>query len=101
MRLPEALKALPVETHLVMTRTAEVTLAHETSLKEAAVRKLADVAHSVDEITAGISTNLLIGAYSFSTVSKSGSRNPSSLYASASICTTRGSTFMRSRWRAA
>ena len=30
VRLLEALKTLPVETHLVMTRTAEVTLAHET-----------------------------------------------------------------------
>ena len=44
VRLLQALKKLPVETHLVMTRTAEVTLAHETSLKVAAVRRLADVA---------------------------------------------------------
>ena len=33
VRLLQALKRLPVETHLVMTRTAEVALAHETDLK--------------------------------------------------------------------
>ena len=33
VRLLEALQKLPIETHLVMTRTAEVTLAHETDLK--------------------------------------------------------------------
>ncbi len=56
VRLLEALKPLPVETHLVMTRTAEVTLAHETSLKVAAVRALADVAHSVDDLAASVSS---------------------------------------------
>lgn len=56
VRLLEALKPLPVETHLVMTRTAEVTLAHETNLKVAAVRKLADVAHSVDDLAAAVSS---------------------------------------------
>jgi 4-hydroxy-3-polyprenylbenzoate decarboxylase len=56
VRLLEALKPLPVETHLVMTRTAEVTLAHETTLKVAAVRKLADVAHGVDDLAAAVSS---------------------------------------------
>lgn len=56
VRLLEALKPLPVETHLVMTRTAEVTLAHETSLKVAAVRALADVAHSVEDLAAAVSS---------------------------------------------
>ena len=37
VRLLQALKELPVETHLVMTRTAEITLAHETTLKVAEV----------------------------------------------------------------
>ena len=40
VRLLQALKNLPVETHLVMTRTAEVTLAHETKIKVAEVRRL-------------------------------------------------------------
>ena len=56
VRLLEALKPLPVETHLVMTRTAEVTLAHETRLKVAAVRKLADVAYKIDDLAAAISS---------------------------------------------
>jgi 4-hydroxy-3-polyprenylbenzoate decarboxylase len=56
VRLLEALKTLPVETHLVMTRTAEVTLAHETDLKVAAVRALADVAYGVDDLAAAISS---------------------------------------------
>jgi 4-hydroxy-3-polyprenylbenzoate decarboxylase len=56
VRLLEALQTMPVETHLVMTRTAEVTLAHETDLKVAAVRKLADVAYKVDDLAAAISS---------------------------------------------
>jgi 4-hydroxy-3-polyprenylbenzoate decarboxylase len=56
VRLLEALQALPVETHLVMTRTAEVTLAHETNLKVAAVRKLADKTYKIDDLAAAISS---------------------------------------------
>ena len=56
VRLLEALRTLPVETHLVMTRTAEVTLAHETDLKVAAVRKLADAAYKIDDLAAAISS---------------------------------------------
>jgi len=56
VRLLEALKALPVDTHLVMTRTAEVTLAHETKLKVADVRRLADVAYRIDDLAAAISS---------------------------------------------
>ena len=56
VRLLEALKPLPVETHLVMSRTAEVTLAYETKLKVAAVRELADVAHDVEDLAASVSS---------------------------------------------
>ncbi len=56
VRLLEALRPLPVESHLVMTRTAEVTLAHETALKVAAVHKLADVVHRVDDLAAAVSS---------------------------------------------
>ena len=56
VRLLQALKALPVETHLVMTRTAEVTLAHETRMKVADVRRLADVAYPIDDLAAAISS---------------------------------------------
>ncbi len=58
VRLLEALQELPVETHLVMTRTAEVTLAHETKLKVADVRRLADVAYRIDDLAAAISSGL-------------------------------------------
>jgi 4-hydroxy-3-polyprenylbenzoate decarboxylase len=56
VRLLQVLKELPVETHLVMTRTAEVTLAHETDLKASDVRRLADVAYRIDDLAAAISS---------------------------------------------
>jgi flavin prenyltransferase len=56
VRLLEALQTLPVETHLIMTRTAEVTLAHETELKVADVRRLADVAYKIDDLAAAVSS---------------------------------------------
>src|SRR5712692_715890 len=55
-RLLELLRPLPVETHLVMSRSAEVTLALETDLKPAAVRALADVVHRVGDLAAPISS---------------------------------------------
>ena len=54
VRLLQALKRLPVETHLVMTRTAEVALAHETDLKVSDVRRLADVAFRIDDLAASV-----------------------------------------------
>ncbi len=42
IRLLEALRTLPVESHLVMSKAAEMTLAYETGLKAAQVRGLAD-----------------------------------------------------------
>jgi flavin prenyltransferase len=56
VRLLQALKKIPVESHLVMTRTAEVTLAHETRLKVAEVRRLADATYRVDDLAAAISS---------------------------------------------
>ncbi|HZQ00341.1 MAG TPA: UbiX family flavin prenyltransferase [Reyranella sp.] len=56
VRLLEVLRRLPVETHLVMTRTAEVTLAHETDLKVSDVRRLADVAYPIGDLAAAISS---------------------------------------------
>jgi 4-hydroxy-3-polyprenylbenzoate decarboxylase len=56
VRLLQALEALPVETHLVMTRTAEVALAHETDFKVEDVRRLADVAFRIDDLAAAISS---------------------------------------------
>jgi 4-hydroxy-3-polyprenylbenzoate decarboxylase len=56
VRLLQALRKIPVESHLVMTRTAEVTLAHETRIKVAEVRRLADATYRVDDLAAAISS---------------------------------------------
>lgn len=60
IRLLELLKALPedekVETHLIMSRAAEVTLAHETGLKVRDVEKLADVVHANKDIGASVAS---------------------------------------------
>ena len=56
VRLLELLRAMPVETHLVMSRAAEVTVAHETSLKVAQVQALAHRCHAIADIAASISS---------------------------------------------
>ncbi len=56
IRLLETLKSLPVEAHLVMTKAAELTLAHETDLKAAQVRALADVTYPIADVGAAISS---------------------------------------------
>lgn len=56
VKLLELLRALPVETHLVMSRAAEVTLAYESDLKVAQVKALADVVHANDDMAAPISS---------------------------------------------
>lgn len=56
VRILQLLRENPVETHLVMTRTAEITLAHETDLKVAAVKALADVVHQPGDLAAAISS---------------------------------------------
>jgi 4-hydroxy-3-polyprenylbenzoate decarboxylase len=55
-RLLEMLQPLPVETHLVMSRSAEVTLTLETGLKPAALRSRADVVHAIGDLAAPISS---------------------------------------------
>ncbi len=56
VRLLQALQKLPVETHLVMTRTAEVTLAYETDYKVKAVQALADHVHAIGDMAAPLSS---------------------------------------------
>jgi 4-hydroxy-3-polyprenylbenzoate decarboxylase len=56
VRLLTHLRQLGITSHLVMTRSAEVTLAHEMPLKVADVRAMADVVHRVDDIGASISS---------------------------------------------
>jgi flavin prenyltransferase len=55
-RLLDLLRPLPVETHLVMSRSAEVTLALETGLKLADLRARAAVVHAVGDLAAPISS---------------------------------------------
>jgi 4-hydroxy-3-polyprenylbenzoate decarboxylase len=55
-RLLELLRPLPVETHLVVSRSAEVALALETGLKSADLRERADVAHAIGDMAAPISS---------------------------------------------
>jgi 4-hydroxy-3-polyprenylbenzoate decarboxylase len=55
-RLLTLLKDLPVETHLVMSRTAEMTLTLETDLKPADLRARADVVHAIGDMAAPISS---------------------------------------------
>ena len=52
IRLLEALRALGVESHVMISRSAEITLASETTLKLADLHKLADVVHPVADISA-------------------------------------------------
>lgn len=56
IRLLEALRALPVESHLVVSRSAEITLAYETDIKLRDLQALADVVHPVEDIGAAIAS---------------------------------------------
>jgi flavin prenyltransferase len=56
VRLLQLLRNAGVETHLVITKTAEVTFAYESALKIAEVKALAHVAHRIDDMAAAISS---------------------------------------------
>ena len=56
VRLLEMLRKAEIETHLVMSRSAEMTLAYETDYKPKDVRTLAAVNYSVTDIGAAISS---------------------------------------------
>ncbi len=56
VRLLELLKPMDVETHLVLSRSAERVMAYETRLKIAEVKAMADVLHSNDDIGAPIAS---------------------------------------------
>jgi 4-hydroxy-3-polyprenylbenzoate decarboxylase len=62
VRLLQLLRNTDIQTHLVMSKTAEVTFAHETRIKIAEVKALADVSHAIDNMAAPISSG------SFSTI---------------------------------
>lgn len=56
IRTLQLLRELDVETHLVMSKSAQVTLAYESDLSVAQVRALADVNHANTDIGASISS---------------------------------------------
>jgi 4-hydroxy-3-polyprenylbenzoate decarboxylase len=56
IRLLELLRPTVIETHLVMSRTAEQTLAYETDRKLKDVKALADHVHAPDDLAAAISS---------------------------------------------
>jgi flavin prenyltransferase len=56
IRALELLRALPVETHLVLSQAAAITIAQETRYAIADVRALADVVHDRNNIAASIAS---------------------------------------------
>ncbi|HSP72248.1 MAG TPA: UbiX family flavin prenyltransferase [Gaiellaceae bacterium] len=56
IRLLERLRELPVETHLIVSRWARVTIEHETDYDLAAVKALADVVYGDDDQAAAVSS---------------------------------------------
>jgi flavin prenyltransferase len=56
VRLLELLRETEIETHLVMSKSAEMTLVYETAFKPKDVRALASVHYSVADIGAAISS---------------------------------------------
>lgn len=56
IRLLEVLRPMTIETHLVMSRAAGITLKEETGLSVSDVRSMADHSYSPDDIAAPISS---------------------------------------------
>jgi len=56
LRVLQLLRNAGVETHLVMTKTAELTFAYETNVKIAEVRAAAHTSHAVDDMAASIAS---------------------------------------------
>jgi 4-hydroxy-3-polyprenylbenzoate decarboxylase len=85
IRLLEALRALPVESHLVISKSAELTITYETDKKINDVRKLADVSYPISDIGAAISSGsfrtlgMIIAPCSIRTMSEIASGTTSSL----------------------
>ena len=85
VRILELLRATDIETHLVMSKSAEMTLAYETDLKPKDVKALASVAHPVSDIGASISSGsfptmgMVIAPCSIKTMSEIASGVTSSL----------------------
>jgi 4-hydroxy-3-polyprenylbenzoate decarboxylase len=55
-RALEVLKAAGVETHLIVSRAAQITIAHELGVSPMDISRLADVTYKIDDIGAAISS---------------------------------------------
>jgi 4-hydroxy-3-polyprenylbenzoate decarboxylase len=56
LRVLQLLRNAGVETHLVMSKTAELTFAYETTVKIAEVRAAAHTSHSIDDMAASVAS---------------------------------------------
>lgn len=56
VRLLELLKGSGIETHLIISKSAKVTIAYETNLKISEIESLATVVHPIDDIGAACSS---------------------------------------------
>lgn len=56
IRMLQILQEKPIETHLVISKSAEITIAYETDWKAADVKELADVVYPAADIGAAISS---------------------------------------------
>ncbi|WP_040771639.1 UbiX family flavin prenyltransferase [Rhodopseudomonas sp. B29] len=56
VRMLQLLRNSGIETHLVMSKTAEITFAHETRMKIAEVKALAHTTHAIDDMAAAIAS---------------------------------------------
>ena len=56
IRMLQILQETPIETHLVISKSAEITIAYETDWKAADVKELADVVYPAADIGAAISS---------------------------------------------
>ena len=85
VRALDLLRAAGVETHLIVTRSAHLTLAQELSMRPADVAGKADVTHKVDDIGASVASGsfrtmgMLIAPCSVRTMSEIASGVTSSL----------------------
>jgi len=76
IRLLQVLKDVGIETHLIMSKSAEVTLAYEVKMKVAAVKALASVVYPNTDIAAAVSSGsfktrgMIIAPCSIRTVSE-------------------------------
>lgn len=84
-RVLEVLRKVGVETHLVISKSAQITIAHELGVSPAAISSLADVAYRIDDIGAAISSGsfhtegMIIAPCSIRTLSEIASGVTSSL----------------------